>query len=172
VVVSTLENTVADYLEDARRLNARAFADTYPYPVLLRRGDMPATTSKFGTDNDAMETTRAVLNRGGPVSVTRAKEDLALVVIAVRKRPGNLYEEAITVGRSPTNDIELPYPDISKLHAYFTCSSDGSTYLDEVGLTPKHDVPLKSPCSIRLAGNHLRFLASQDFYELLGALKS
>lgn len=49
------------------------------------------------------------------------------------KRAGNPYPERISVGRAPNCDIVLRFAVVSKLHAHFSLSPDGSMELYDLG---------------------------------------
>ena len=76
-------------------------------------------------------------------------EDIEGVEVAflVRKRPDGPFPERISVGRTRVSDVKLPYPQVSKLHAYFTI--DGSTYM----LTDAHATNGTYVNGIRLLAN-------------------
>ena len=47
------------------------------------------------------------------------------VVHVVRKRPNAAFQERVGIGRTANNDIVLPYPGVSKYHAYLTRTKEG-----------------------------------------------
>lgn len=51
----------------------------------------------------------------------------------IAKRPDNPYPDRISVGRAPNCDIVLRFAVVSKLHAHFLVSPDGSLRLFDLG---------------------------------------
>ena len=51
----------------------------------------------------------------------------------IAKRPGNPYPERISVGRANNCDIVLRFAVVSKLHAHFCRSADGTLQLYDLG---------------------------------------
>ncbi|MEM1201764.1 MAG: FHA domain-containing protein [Acidobacteriota bacterium] len=51
-------------------------------------------------------------------------------VAFVSKRPGNPYPHLVSVGRSPSNDVTLAVPTVSKVHGYFAFEGDGWGFTD------------------------------------------
>jgi len=122
-------STIAEYLDEMRRLGAGSFLVAYPFPVLVHRFGAAASSppAGFRTDLQRRPALRTVVD-GGPA-------DLDVAVHAIKKRPGNPYEDTVMLGRASSNDIVLPYNDLSKLHAYFGQSADGAWYVADAGST-------------------------------------
>jgi hypothetical protein len=127
----TWSSNIADYLAELQRLGPEVFLVTYPHPVLVHRfaprAAAPPPVDRFRTDLLSRPTRMAVVD-GGP-------GDLEVSVHAIKKRPGNLYDDAVMLGRAPSNDIVLPYTDLSKLHAYFGRAPDGGWFVADAGST-------------------------------------
>jgi hypothetical protein len=125
----TWSSTIGDYLAELERLGADVFLVTYPYPVLVHRFAGAASSApaedRFRTDLHRRPARMSVVD-GGP-------GDLTVAVHELKKRPGNPYEDTIMLGRAASNDIVLPYTDLSKLHAYFGRSADGSWFVADAG---------------------------------------
>jgi hypothetical protein len=81
-------------------------------------------------------------------------------VIWLAKSPRNPFQNLITIGRAPNNDIRLPLESLSKLHATFTWSGErwqvqdhssrNGTFLNEERLPPNKTVDIAD-------GDQLRF---------------
>jgi hypothetical protein len=127
----TWSSNIGDYLAELQRLGAGPFLVTYPYPVLVHRftaaGGRPPPGDRFRTDLLRRPAKMTVVD-GGPA-------DLEVAVHAIQKRPGNPYEDTVMLGRAASNDIVLPYTDLSKLHAYFGRSPDGGWFVADAGST-------------------------------------
>jgi hypothetical protein len=129
---------VADYLSELRKLGREPFLAAYPNPVLVHhfgrdalgaaaRVEAIAGAAKFRTDRPRRGAS------GGALAGDRS--DLEAAVHPLKKRPGNPYPDTITVGRAETNDVVLPYDDLSKLHAYFTRAPEGTLLVADAGST-------------------------------------
>ena len=113
---------------------------------------------------------------------TVAMSDPWLIVFPVQKRPGGAFRDQIGVGRTRNNDIALPYPRISKYHAYFTRSDDGreyfladagsknGTFLNGERLAPREPVRVDDGASITFAEAQFRFSSATALYRILSRL--
>ncbi len=120
-------STVAGYLADERLASRDAFLARFTCPVLLHDGSPASDERCFATlhAHDEAATVRLA---------TRPEEVRGLRVWHVRKRPGGLYSNLITLGRALSHDMVIAHAKISKFHAYFT-SSDGGYHLTDAGST-------------------------------------
>lgn len=57
--------------------------------------------------------------------------DLKMFVHPLRKASANAFGMMITVGRTPNNDVVMPYEAVSKFHAYFSQGPDGAWTLTD-----------------------------------------
>jgi hypothetical protein len=168
-------STVGDYLAELRRLGPERFVQSYPHPVLVHRfGAAPVgneAAPRFRTDLLSRPGRRVVLE-GGP-------GDLEVSVHGVNKRPGNPYEDTVMLGRASTNDIIVPYTDLSKLHAYFSRGPDGrwqladagstnGTWLGEERLAPNAPVGLDERSEVAFGESSFEFLTARAFAGWLG----
>ncbi len=168
--------TLGHYVEEARRLGLEAFIDTYPSPVLLHRTELPGDLPGFRTDLTDPGATRLEI-------ATELVADPSLRVIPLVKREGTLFQHRICVGRTRNNDVVLPYAKISKFHAYFTWSEDGTrTYLTDPGstngtfvngnrLTQLERVEIRDRTIVSFARYHFRFHTAKGLYEVAVALE-
>src|SRR5690348_6246107 len=82
------------------------FLDKHKRPVLL------ITSEAYAGQTDSKSTD--ALHGSG---VHRAPASLPFFLYPIEKREGANTTPAVTVGRSPTNDIVIPDPGISRIHA-------------------------------------------------------
>lgn len=91
-------------------------------------------------------------------------------------------DSRITIGRAATNDIVVPHPSVSKIHACFEpgpkggwlirdLSSSYGTVLRNEKLPPEEPVPLRSKDPIELAGSvHATFYSPRDFFAYMSIM--
>src|SRR5947209_1619727 len=116
-----------DYYTDRSRLSEHDFLARHATPVLLHR--LPTeevADASFATmgmsildmpperPREVVHLTQALTQLG--LSSTLAPEDGRMVVFAIAKRPGGIFQDRVAVGRTRNTDICLPFPKISKLH--------------------------------------------------------
>ncbi len=157
-------------------MSEEVFYRAHPDPVLLHRpedAEQGPRTFKTGlTDPFA---SRMELSVG-------LSTDPDLAVLPVRKKPGGVFQDRVGVGRTRNNDIQLPYPKVSKFHAYFTWSPDRSEYyLTDAGstngtfvnghrLVPKRAVVVPDRCVVSFGRYHFRFHTAQGLWTVLGQI--
>jgi hypothetical protein len=148
-------------LTELGKLGREQFLVSYPHPMLLHRFDAQSELKAAqvesllrGAGRFRTELTEA--DHEGSVLVGN-RTDLELVVHPLRKRPGNAYPDTVTLGRADTNDIVVPYDDLSKLHAYFTRSTEGALQVADAGSTNGSWL-----AGERLRPNESRRLAARD----------
>ena len=129
-----------DYVWELRKLGRTQFLAAYPTPVLVHH---------FGRDAEAQSARKKALTAearfrteearpgapGGAAVLVGDPSDLAACVHPLKKRPGNPYPDTVTVGRADSNDVVVPYDNLSKLHAYFTRSPAGGLLVADAGST-------------------------------------
>ena len=168
---------LSDLVEDRKNLPLEKFLVAFPDPVLLHRpedaDDESARSFKTGlTDPHA---TRMELAVG-------LSTDADLAVIPVSKRPDGVFSDRVGVGRTRNNDIVLPYPKVSKFHAYFTWYANQSEfYLTDAGstngtfvnghkLTPSDSVIVPDRCVVSFGRYHFRFHLASGLFDTLGQI--
>jgi pSer/pThr/pTyr-binding forkhead associated (FHA) protein len=145
-----------DAVRSATISEQRRFLDQHPDPVLIffvaftrdqERVDTPEggspkqvdarkATTKLKTDIQpdlSRKTTMGKTQEGGVDRVFRLVGDSE--VIALRKSDRNPFDNMITVGRAPNNDVWLPLPSVSKVHAYFSRNPAGGWRLTDQNAT-------------------------------------
>lgn len=116
---------IKEYADHAS--DATAFLTKFPSPVLVYREHATAGDRAFKTMYQP---------QGPTTSESDFSPDLACLVVPLIKKSDSPYPDRITLGRTLNMDIVLPYPNISKLHAYFTWSEDRTTWeIVDVGST-------------------------------------
>jgi pSer/pThr/pTyr-binding forkhead associated (FHA) protein len=158
-------------------MGADLFASQYPDFVLV-----VAVPSSLAHDGTLMiggyTTTLTDLSTNGASSKSgRADRQL----VAPVKKASNSTGNRITVGRTNTCDVVLPFPMVSKLHAVITfdennqhvVSDSGSkngTFVDGRPLAARHDVPLPEGAELSFGSLNARFLSPRGLYKLLGEI--
>lgn len=166
-----------DYIDDRRDMSKDEFVSAYPDPVLLHRidDDEEEGSRAFRTGLTDPHATRMELAVG-------LSTDPELGVVTVVKRSGGVFNDRIGVGRTRNNDIILPFPKVSKFHAYFTWAADRSEfYLTDAGstngtsinghkLAPKEAVVTPDRCVVSFGRYHFRFHMAEGMFEVLGQI--
>jgi hypothetical protein len=120
----TQQQRIQDFFPIARSLSVEAFDKRYAHPFLLGREVLEEEFS-FAT---------AIANVEEPQILSK-KEGLHIRdwVLPVHKA-GSLAAGPVRlfVGRSSNNDLPIPHPTVSKLHAYFS-HEDGKWWIVDVG---------------------------------------
>lgn len=100
-------------------------------------------------------------------------------VLFVAKRPDAPFPDRVGIGRARNVDVPVPLPRLSKYHAFFSRSEDGSehfltdagsrngTIVDGTELAPKTPHRLRDGSDIRLGGHGLRFFLPPGLCDLL-----
>jgi pSer/pThr/pTyr-binding forkhead associated (FHA) protein len=147
---------VAEYLAELQRLGRERFLASYPHPILVHHETPAAARLEAFAGGDKF---RTGVPQGPPVEAVLPGDasDLDAAVHPIRKRKGNPYPDTITVGRAESNDIVVAYDELSKLHAYFTRSTDGALFLADAGSTNGTWV-----AGVRLAANESQRLAARE----------
>jgi hypothetical protein len=174
------------YHEDRLRMTEAEFVARHPSPVLVHRiqgqgKDALSFKTTFGPPQSRVE--RIYLTKALsalPLGPHGARDDDSLVVFEVAKRAGSAFAGQISVGRTRTLDVWLPFGKISKLHAYFTPHDNGTRYtLTDAGstngtfvsgkqLSRDQPVELRSGALIQFGDFQCLFFMPQALYALLG----
>ena len=100
----------------------------------------------------------------------RESTEPSITVVPVRANANTDPLSRITIGRSRGNDLVIPYPKISKFHAYLTqrgesahyalhdAGATNGTFIDDTPLIPHTPYPLSDGCTIKLGPYRYRFL--------------
>jgi pSer/pThr/pTyr-binding forkhead associated (FHA) protein len=96
--------------------------------------DLLGGTSKVKTDAHPDLTKKTTMSETQEGEAPKRRYTLAgeSEVVFVKKTGRNPFENMVTVGRAPNNDVWLPVPSVSKMHAYFSGSpKDGWKLTDQ-----------------------------------------
>lgn len=179
-----LSECSADHL----RMTRGDFMAKYPVPVLLHRWDRSADEGEVAATAhvsvlDAPAKHFDMARAADPIHAlgfaSKGVASLDIVVFPIVKRTGAMLHDRVSVGRSRSADIHLPFRRISKFHAYFTSAPGGSrTMLTDAGSTngtavQGRKLPAGSPVEVPERGAiHLShflfvFLSAAGFYSFL-----
>jgi hypothetical protein len=165
-------NRLQDYSHECQTLNAESFKEKYGHAFLIHRSDSPVARKRDGKRLTVSSMT--VRDANGIPMVPEPD----LIVFALRhgrhKQPG----EFISVGRSASNDVVIPYEPITRFHALFTQDATGRFFVLDAGSkngTFVNDRPapekgrgepleIQSGASIRLGPLSFTFLSAAAFY--------
>ncbi len=103
-------------------------------------------------------------------------EQSQILALSVRHNDEESLLPRITIGRSRSNDLVIPYPQISKFHAYITEHPNGvyalhdagatnGTFIADTRLIPHTPYPLPAHCEIRFGSHTFEFYTPQAFAE-------
>ncbi len=160
------------------RSGAEGFVAAHPDPVLLHAEPLA------GGDEREFRTR---LGGGSPSRAEMAIElELRpeLLVTPVRKGAASAFSGQISVGRTRTSDVSLPYARLSKFHAYFTWSgeprdyfltdagSTNGTFVDGRRLAPKVVTAVPDRSFVTFGHYHFLFLSPAGLYRALGELSA
>lgn len=156
------------YLDDARSLDPEAFAARHGAAFLL------LTATGLSQPADTSSTRLQLLEDEDGASAHTA--DLAILVYPVRSAV-----HIATLGRSPTNDVVIPDPSISRLHAFVKRTETGGFLVLDAGSTNGTMVngasvlarghgpatPLKAGDSVRLGQVQFTFVDARGLREFV-----
>ncbi len=99
-------------------------------------------------------------------------------VFPLSKKPGASFPDRITLGRTANNDVEVPDPSVSRLHAYVRqdrgawvvadAGSKNGSWLDNRKLEPRKEMKLSSKSVLRIGDVDLTFYVAADLFAALG----
>lgn len=130
------------------------FLDRITTPVLLLTSEASASASF-----DATETGAGMLRPPAEGTPPPVPAELPFFLYMVDKREGANTTPAVTVGRAETNDIVIPDPGISRIHAAFfkqesawtiADASSLGTWVGGTKLQPKKHHPLGATALLKL----------------------
>jgi hypothetical protein len=167
---------LADLISSAEKVSLDDFVATWPDPLLLHP-DHNETGPISGFQTQAVDTTASRIETRLGLATSPA-----LQVTFLRKRPGGLFPDRVSVGRTRTNDVMLNLSNLSKFHAYFTwdpetetcqltdANSTNGTFLNGERLKPRETVTLVDRALVGFAQHHFRFHLPGKLYKLLRAM--
>jgi len=164
-----------DYVQDGQALDEKSFSQQHGYAFLIHRSDSPVARKQ-----DGRRLTISAMTVRDAEGIPMVPEP-DLIVFALRhgrhKQPG----EFISVGRSASNDVVIPYEPITRFHALFSRDATGRFFVLDAGSkngTFVNDSPapekgrgepleVKSGASIRLGPLSFTFLSAAAFHEFV-----
>ncbi len=126
--------TVHRWLNELRERGPAGFCAAYPEPFLtleLPLGPAPDEAAARTEDVTASRLRLAADLSAEQLRLATATETLR--VLRIRKQEENGFPDRITLGRGRENDVCLPQPSVSKLHAFFDHLDDGRLTLTDAG---------------------------------------
>lgn len=150
------------YASLALELDLDAFSSRFDQTYLcFVTGEPNPKADMFGTDD------------AGPPVVPVALQVLPLV----KSTESGPFDLMITFGRAPSNDLQVPFSDVSKLHGYFSLDSKGwsitdagstnGTFLDGSRLRPRQPAPVEIGGQLGLASVEARVLDGAALHAFL-----
>jgi hypothetical protein len=148
----------------------------------------PAALVRYrGEDSGAGQHVSATLTIDGEIEQTlpygkSLPAEVDLEVYPLMKKAGASFADRITIGRTGNNDVVIPDPSVSRLHAYVrrdrsgwvvadAGSKNGSWLLGHV-LEARRERPLPSRANLRLGDVDVTFYDAGDLYAALGGERS
>lgn len=168
-------NRLQDYSQEGRTLDAEAFKQRHGYAFLIHRSDSPVARKQDGRRLTVSSMT--VRDAEGIPMVPEPD----LIIFPLRhgrhKQPG----EFISVGRSASNDVVIPFEPITRFHALFSKDSTGRFFILDAGskngtFVNDRPVPMKdrgepqevsSGALIRMGPLNFTFLTAAAFQEFV-----
>jgi pSer/pThr/pTyr-binding forkhead associated (FHA) protein len=108
------------------------------------------------------------------------RDDANIEVYPLAKKPGASFQDRITIGRTPNNDIVIVDHSVSRLHAYLRhdgniwvvadAGSKNGSWLDRSALETRKERKLGSKAILRIGDVDLTFLSAADLYTALGGI--
>jgi len=157
------------YLTLATHTTAISFAKAEPGPFLLKRptrkGDATGVSQQMGF---------ATVLANSNVDPFASQ----WLLVTVRKRQGNPYEDRISIGRASNCDLVLRVPFISKIQAHILVENDGGyairaqnsatpTLLNDRPVGTSNSLPLKFGDEISFGPMKFEFIEASRLYKVL-----
>lgn len=164
---------LVDYIESRKKLSLEEFIKRYPEPVLIPLGYLSTAEIKASKESS----TALLLLSFKPSHEYGKTHPLAGKVIKLipRKEKDKFY-----IGRSDGNDLVIPDPTVSSIHAVIgflgnqavvvDLGSKNGTFVNLIQLNPDQFVPLEDEDIISFGRYSFQFFTSKGFYFTLGLL--
>jgi hypothetical protein len=143
-----------EFAESIKGMTLDAFRERYPHPFLLILGHHKEEGGAFRTGQVNVAPASRAPERPASLAPDR--------LVEIRKSGRNTFANMVSLGRSSNNDIVVEHTSISKLHAFFRESPDGTlltdsgsrngTTVDGRRLMPHKPVRLESGQSVVFGG--------------------
>ncbi|HEV8324672.1 MAG TPA: FHA domain-containing protein [Myxococcota bacterium] len=179
-----------DLVEPCRTRTAEEFGAKYAEPVLLiLRVELEGVGVREGLPTPLPSRPLVPPPRGvrddidtAPATKTGVAEQLrriaaSTLVLPIGKHKVNLYQDKITLGRAPNNDVVLPHPTVSKFHGYFRAEGAAMTFTDYASqngtrlgwelLAPRVAHPLRDAAQLHFGDVPARYHTPAGLYDYL-----
>ena len=168
-------NRLQDYTQECRTLDVESFKKRHGHAFLIHRSDSPIARKRDGRRLTVNSMT--VRDAEGIPMVPEAD----LFVFPIRHGRHKQAGEFISVGRSASNDVIIPFEPITRFHALFSQDATGrfvvldagsknGTFVNDrpVPMKDKSEPPeVKSGALIRMGPLSFTFLTAADFREFV-----
>jgi hypothetical protein len=168
-------NRLQDYSQECRTLDAEAFKQKHGHAFLIHRSDSPVARKQDGR----RLTVSSMTVRDAEGIPMEPEPDL--IVFALRHGRHRQPGEFISVGRSASNDVVIPFEPITRFHALFSRGATGQFFILDAGSkngTFMNDQPVptkgrgeplqvQSGALIRLGPLNFTFLSADAFREFV-----
>jgi len=171
--------SLSEYVDEWATEGEEAFRRKHPSPVLVLEDasvdeDEERSFHTGYMEREVLRETIEAPRPSRPPPPPPNEQD----VWEIAKRPGAPFKDRIGVGRAPNADVSVPFPRISKYHAYFSEEPDGShtltdagskngTWVDDGRLGDKEPVVLRDGAYVRLGPYGFRFHTADGFCALV-----
>ncbi len=163
----------------ARRQPVEEWERTFGRAVLV--GPKPLSQVNEGDDVDddpwAFQTMSAALDLHLPDPLTSFRES---EVYGLRKASRGAFAATVLVGRASSNDVTIPDPSLSKLHARVHLATDGTMKISDSGskngtvlngdIVDDTPIPLSHGDMLRLGDRSFKVYATRHFHGLVAKL--
>jgi hypothetical protein len=113
--VITADDATREVLERARSLSPRDFCVRYASPFLIGGPNVDDLARSVPLDGSTV-----VVSGVARIAVLDLVKTFPFArIFPLAKSERNPFQDMITVGRAPNNDVRLDHPTVSKFHAYF-----------------------------------------------------
>ena len=108
---------------------------------------------------------------------TVTPEPIEMEIYPLAKKPGALFRDRITIGRTPNNDVVIGDSSVSRLHAYVRradgwivadAGSKNGSWLGDTRLEARRETVLPAGAQLRFGDVQLMFYPSEQLFEMLG----
>jgi pSer/pThr/pTyr-binding forkhead associated (FHA) protein len=121
---------------------------------------------------DRVETLDAAI-----LHATVTPEPVEMEIYPLAKKPGALFRDRITIGRTPNNDVVIGDSSVSRLHAYVRqadgwivadAGSKNGSWLGDARLEARRETALPPGALLRFGDVQLMFYPSEQLFDVLG----
>lgn len=165
------------YVARAQQSRAQFVADN-PWPFLVRLPDVLPERDPWSDDFSFTTHVPGIEDMDDDDDM---KSENAVVIQAVKKRPGGPFPLRVGVGRTRNSDVSLRFGTVSKLHAQFfldeppwtlvDLDSANGTFVNDERLAPKRPRIVPIGARVRFGSVETELLDAGTLYDRLRALR-